>query len=88
MFEAIISSEVIEHLDPPDLGEFWEIHLQTLKPNTLIVTTPNRDFNVLFERVEELSNRVGRSYTREGVPYRLRHEDHRFEYTRAEFEEA
>jgi hypothetical protein len=35
-----------------------------------VVTTPNREYNVRFERLE---------------PGRLRHPDHRFEWTRAEF---
>jgi 2-polyprenyl-3-methyl-5-hydroxy-6-metoxy-1,4-benzoquinol methylase len=87
-FEAIVSSEVIEHLDPPDLSRYWEIHLGAMKPDTLIVTTPNRDFNIVFETVEKLSNTTGQSYWREGVSYRMRHDDHRFEYTRLEFEEV
>ena len=88
MFEAIISSEVIEHLDPPDLERFWEVHIGNLQPNMLIVTTPNREFNILFETVEKLSGTPGRSFTREGLDYPVRHDDHRFEYTRAEFEEV
>jgi hypothetical protein len=87
-FEAIVSSEVIEHLDPPDLNRYWEIHLDVLQPNMLIVTTPNREFNVLFDKAEELGDTPGQSYHREGLDYRVRHDDHRFEYTRAEFEET
>jgi hypothetical protein len=83
----VVSSEVIEHLDPPDLDKYWDIHLGVLKPNKLIVTTPNREFNLIFEKVEELSRSPGRSYAREGLDYRVRHDDHRFEYTRAEFED-
>lgn len=82
-----MSSEVIEHLDPPELALYWEIHLGVLQPNKLIVTTPNREFNALFDEVEKGSEAVGRTYTREGVPYRMRHEDHRFEYTRDEFQD-
>lgn len=87
-FDAIVSSEVIEHLDPPDLARYWEIHLGVMKPQTVLVTTPNRDFNTLFEKVEELSQTTGQSYWREGVNYRMRHDDHRFEYSRAEFEDV
>ena len=88
VFEAITSSEVIEHLDAPDLDRFWDIHLGSLKPNLLIVTTPNRDFNVLFETVTAVSGEENRSYVREGLDYRVRHDDHRFEYSRAEFEDV
>ena len=86
-FEAVISSEVIEHLDPPDLEKYWDVHLNVLKPNMLIVTTPNREFNVIFETVETLSGKQGRGYARDGLNYKVRHDDHRFEYTREEFQE-
>jgi hypothetical protein len=82
-----VSSEVIEHLDPPDLELYWEIHLGLLLPKMLIVTTPNREFNVIFDTVEELSGIKRESFMREGIDYRLRHDDHRFEYTRQEFED-
>jgi hypothetical protein len=87
VFEAVTSSEVIEHLDQPDLDRFWDVHLGLLKPNLLAVTTPNRDFNVLFETVSALSGKKDRSFIREGLGYRVRHDDHRFEYSRVEFEE-
>ena len=53
----------------------------------LIVTTPNRDFNVIFETVETLSGKQGRGYARDELSYKVRHDDHRFEYTREEFQE-
>jgi len=82
-----VSSEVIEHLDPLELEQYWDVHLGFLLPNVLIVTTPNREFNAIFETVEELNQYQRQSFAREGLPYRLRHDDHRFEYTRTEFEE-
>jgi 2-polyprenyl-3-methyl-5-hydroxy-6-metoxy-1,4-benzoquinol methylase len=88
VFDAVISSEVIEHLKPEDLLRYWEIHLGTLQPNVFIVTTPNRDFNAIFEFVERYSPGNGAMLHREGLPYRTRHDDHRFEYTRADFEET
>jgi len=86
-FEAVISSEVIEHLDPPDLAKFWDVHLGVLGPNMLILTTPNRDFNSIFEAVVRLSGKQAQAYSRDGLSYKVRHDDHRFEYTREEFEE-
>lgn len=69
-FDAAALVEVIEHLDPPQLaaleGAVWEV----ARPATVVVTTPNAEYNTLFE-----------SY-RDG---RLRHPDHRFEWTRREF---
>jgi hypothetical protein len=78
---------VIEHLDPPDLERYWDVHLGVLQPDMLIVTTPNREFNVIFETVERLTEIPTQSYEREGLDYPVRNKDHRFEYTRAEFNE-
>jgi hypothetical protein len=40
------------------------------RPRLVVITTPNREYNVLFENMPE---------------GRLRHPDHRFEWTRDEF---
>lgn len=85
-FDAVVSSEVIEHLDPDDLEKYWDIHLGILRPARLIVTTPNRDFNILFDEEEKSSRFPIKSYAREGLDYRVRHDDHRFEYAQSEFE--
>lgn len=61
--------EVIEHLDPPRLDAVEPILFAECRPKTVIVTTPNRDYNELFAMAEGA----------------LRHRDHRFEWTRAEF---
>lgn len=68
-FDAATVVEVIEHLDPPRLGAFERAVFAYAQPRTVVVTTPNVDYNVLFE----------------GLPAgELRHRDHRFEWTRAE----
>ncbi len=69
-FEAATAVEVIEHLDPPRLAAFERVVLGDAKPRVLIVTTPNVEFNVKFETLAKGT---------------LRHRDHRFEWTRAEF---
>ena len=62
--------EVIEHVDEPRLGAL-EQAIFSANPQLLIVTTPNREYNQLFE----------------GLPEgKLRHTDHRFEWTREEFQ--
>jgi 3' terminal RNA ribose 2'-O-methyltransferase Hen1 len=63
--------EVIEHLDPPRLSSFERVLFEFARPRRVIVTTPNREYNVKFEFLP-----AGQ----------LRHPDHRFEWTRAEFE--
>jgi 3' terminal RNA ribose 2'-O-methyltransferase Hen1 len=63
--------EVIEHLDLPRLDAFERVLFGFAKPKTLLVTTPNIEYNVKFENLP-----VGK----------LRHRDHRFEWTREEFQ--
>ena len=69
--DAAVAMEVVEHIDATKLGAFEDAILGSARPRTLIVTTPNREFNVLFENFKG--------------PFR--HRDHRFEWTRAEFQE-
>jgi 3' terminal RNA ribose 2'-O-methyltransferase Hen1 len=63
--------EVIEHLDPPRLGAFERCVFAFARPGRVVVTTPNIEYNALFETLPAGA---------------LRHRDHRFEWTRAEFE--
>src|SRR6185295_17128604 len=70
-FDAAALVEVIEHVDPPMLDALAAAVFGDAKPQTIIVTTPNREYNARYESLEEDS---------------LRHHDHRFEWTRAEFE--
>ncbi len=69
-YDAAAVVEVIEHLEPHRLSTFERVLFEAARPATVVLTTPNREYNVLFE----------------GLPEdRLRHGDHRFEWTRAEF---
>jgi 3' terminal RNA ribose 2'-O-methyltransferase Hen1 len=69
-FDAAAVVEVIEHLDPSRLASFERVLFEFARPATVVVTTPNADYNLLFP----------------GLPAgRLRHRDHRFEWSRAEF---
>lgn len=71
-FDAACVVEVIEHLDPPRLEAFARALFGHAQPRTAVVTTPNVEYNVRFD----------------GLPAgHFRHRDHRFEWTRAEFEE-
>ncbi len=69
-FDALAVVEVIEHIDPPRLAAFEDALFGDARPRTAVVTTPNVEYNVLFESMPT---------------DRLRHKDHRFEWTRAEF---
>jgi 3' terminal RNA ribose 2'-O-methyltransferase Hen1 len=68
--DAAVLMEVIEHVDPPRLDALERAVLGAAAPATVIVTTPNAEHNVRFETLP---------------PGSMRHRDHRFEWTRAEF---
>jgi 3' terminal RNA ribose 2'-O-methyltransferase Hen1 len=70
-YDAAAVVEVIEHLDPPRLAAFERAVFEFARPGTVIVTTPNAEYNVKFENLP-----AGR----------FRHKDHRFEWSRSEFE--
>ena len=70
-YDAATVVEVIEHQDPPRLAAFERVLYEFARPQTVVVTTPNIEYNVKFETLP-----AGR----------LRHKDHRFEWTRAEFQ--
>ena len=69
-YDAATVVEVIEHLDPPRLAAFERVLFAFARPRLIILTTPNVAYNVKFV----------------GLPAgKLRHRDHRFEWTRTEF---
>jgi 3' terminal RNA ribose 2'-O-methyltransferase Hen1 len=68
-FDAAALVEVIEHLDPPRLRPLEENIFASARPGTVVVTTPNAEYNVRWA----------------GVGDGFRHRDHRFEWTREEF---
>ncbi len=71
-FDAAAVVEVIEHLDQPRLAAFERVLFEFAKPATVVVTTPNVEYNVRFDSLP-----AGK----------LRHKDHRFEWTRGQFSE-
>ncbi len=71
-YDAASLVEVIEHLDPARLRAMERAVFEFARPQTVVITTPNVEYNVKFE----------------GLPAgRLRHRDHRFEWTRAQFQQ-
>ena len=69
--EAAALIEVIEHLDPDRLPLVERVVFGEARPATVVVTTPNAEYNALFPNLAAGA---------------FRHPDHRFEWTRAQFE--
>ena len=48
-FDAAAVVEVVEHLDPPRLAAFERVLFEFARPGTVVLTTPNREYNVTWE---------------------------------------
>ena len=70
-FDAACAVEVIEHVDRERLPALEQVLFEHARPLCVIVTTPNAEYNVRFTNLP-----AGR----------MRHRDHRFEWTREQFE--
>ncbi len=70
-FDAAAATEVIEHLDPPRLSAFERAIFEFAQPGMVVITTPNAEYNVNYATLPA---------------DRMRHPDHRFEWSRAEFQ--
>jgi 3' terminal RNA ribose 2'-O-methyltransferase Hen1 len=70
-FDGACVVEVVEHIDPTRLAAFEHVLFGAARPGCVVVTTPNVEYNAKFESLP-----AGK----------MRHRDHRFEWTRQEFE--
>jgi 3' terminal RNA ribose 2'-O-methyltransferase Hen1 len=71
-YDAATVIEVIEHLDLNRLAALERVLFEFAQPQLVIVTTPNIEYNVRFSSLPS---------------GKLRHQDHRFEWTRKEFQD-
>jgi predicted nucleotidyltransferase/SAM-dependent methyltransferase len=69
-FGAVTAVEVIEHLDTARLAAFGRVVFGYLRPDLVILTTPNFEYNIRWHSVPT-----------------LRRKDHRFEWTRCQFQD-
>ena len=71
-YDAVALVEVIEHVDLDRHNALERVVFGGMAPGLVVVTTPNREYNALFEGM---------------APGALRHGDHRFEWTRQEYKD-
>ena len=69
-YDAAAVVEAVEHLEPDRVPAFERALFKFARPGMVVVTTPNREYNVNYPNIASSG---------------LRHSDHRFEWTRAEF---
>ena len=70
-YDAVALVEVIEHLDEERLPAMEQVVFGYAGPGTVVISTPNAEYNVIFERLAQEA---------------FRHQDHRFEWTRSQFQ--
>lgn len=70
--DAVVLMEVVEHVDADRLPSLERTVFGDARPRTVIVTTPNEEFNVRYPTLHAGT---------------MRHTDHRFEWTRAQGEQ-
>ena len=68
--DVAVAMEVIEHIDVSRLDAFEEAVFGTAQPKAVLITTPNAEYNAVFDRLSAGT---------------FRHGDHRFEWTREQF---
>ncbi|MEL7532721.1 MAG: 3' terminal RNA ribose 2'-O-methyltransferase Hen1, partial [Bacteroidota bacterium] len=70
-YDAAVLVEVIEHLELERLAAFERVVFEFARPQSVILTTPNAEYNQLYPSLEGGA---------------MRHDDHRFEWSRSEFQ--
>lgn len=71
-YDAVCAIEVIEHIDESRLPAFERVLFEFASPQTVVITTPNAEYNVHFASLPAGQRR---------------HRDHRFEWSRRTFED-
>ncbi|CAL5078461.1 unnamed protein product [Urochloa decumbens] len=76
--------EVIEHMEEDQASLFGNVVLSSFRPTVLIVSTPNYEYNPILQR-SAVPNKDDEADENAG-PCKFRNHDHKFEWTRAQFQ--
>ncbi|KAG0485331.1 hypothetical protein HPP92_009410 [Vanilla planifolia] len=83
-FDIATCLEVIEHMEEDQACLFGDIVLSLFCPIVLIVSTPNYEYNPILQRSSVLPSR---EYSEDkAASVRFRNHDHKFEWTREQFQ--
>ncbi|RLM86804.1 small RNA 2' [Panicum miliaceum] len=76
--------EVIEHMEEDQASLFGNVVLSSFRPTVLIVSTPNYEYNPILQR-SAMPSKDDEADENAG-PCKFRNHDHKFEWTRAQFQ--
>ncbi|KAK4386439.1 Small RNA 2'-O-methyltransferase [Sesamum angolense] len=79
--------EVIEHMEEEDAYLFGDVVLSSFSPRILIVSTPNYEYNVILQGSAPQGQEEDPDERNQPQNCKFRNHDHKFEWTRAQFNE-
>ncbi|KAJ3679356.1 hypothetical protein LUZ60_017367 [Juncus effusus] len=85
-FDIATCIEVIEHMEEDQAHLFGDMVLSLFSPKILIVSTPNYEYNPILQRSNKDEESEEKEKENENKPCKFRNFDHKFEWTRAQFE--
>lgn len=77
--------EVIEHMEEDQAHLFGDIVLSSFCPQILIVSTPNYEYNPILQRITSPNRDEDPEENSHSLPFKFRNHDHKFEWTREQF---
>ncbi|GER26061.1 small RNA 2'-O-methyltransferase [Striga asiatica] len=86
-FDIATCLEVIEHMEEEDACLFGDIALKSFCPKILIISTPNFEYNaILHKSTTPQGEEENPNEKNQAESFKFRNLDHKFEWTRAQFE--
>ncbi|XP_058100049.1 small RNA 2'-O-methyltransferase isoform X2 [Magnolia sinica] len=77
--------EVIEHMEEDQASLFGDVVLSSFCPQILIVSTPNYEYNPILQRGTSPNKEDDLEEKTQSLPFKFRNHDHKFEWTREQF---